>query len=152
MDISIEEFENLKKRIETLEKLVNSHGKEIEYIWTNTSGADNWPSLDNLTILEKDQTKIEPKKFEICILNQTTYCDRGGSWTEEEFQPIGITTFMTENEALNYLNGDVKKMDTTHYMYICEGRKLYLHNRERNVYKRLRKTPEDKYYLKKLEQ
>lgn len=146
MDISIEEFENLKKRIETLENLMKCHAKEINLIWSNTSGLENYP------LTKQDQTKIEPKKFEICILNQQTYCDRGGSWTEEEFQPIGITTFMTENEALNYLNGDVKKMDTTHYMYICEGRKLYLHNRERNVYKRLRKTPEDKYYLKKLEQ
>ena len=143
--ISIEEFEKLKERIEKLEKLVNSQEKEIQFIWTDNSNADYRPSIDDIKIIDKCQ----PGKFEICILNQHTYCDRGYMWNENDFRSIGVKRFMTEEEALNYLNGDVKNWDKEHYMNVCDGRKLYLHNIERNQYKRLRKTSEDRYYLKK---
>lgn len=142
MNISIEEFEKLKERIEKLEKLVNSHEKELKIVWTNPS-INERPSIDDVTILENP-------KIEICILHQSNEYEHGVSWIENNFESIGIKMFSTEQEALNYLNGDTRNMDHEHYMAVCSERKLYLHNIEKNnSYKRLRRTSEGKYYIKK---
>lgn len=91
--------------------------------------------------------------FELCIIQQERYGDRRGEWREDHFRSIGERKFSTEDELIDYLNGDVQNWDREHYMILCEGRKIYVHNIKKNTYKRIRtrKTSdgEGEYYLKK---
>lgn len=112
---------------------------------------DEKESIRNSTPAETDPFAKENFKYEICILQQETYGDRWGSWNEDHFKPIGTVKFDTEDAILDYLNDEnnIKTWEKELFYEVCEGRKLYIHNVEKNVYKRLRKNLDGTYYLKK---
>lgn len=120
----------LEERIENLEKIVKQQGELLKQL-----------------VPVKD-TPAEYCRYALFGLRQVNESDRWSSWIENNFIYLGEPQFRTEEEALDYLNGDVKNIAKDHYLQICSERKLYLYDKERSLYKRLRRTPEDKYYLK----
>lgn len=120
----------LEERIENLEKIVKRQGELLKQL-----------------VPVKD-TPAEYCRYALFGLQQVEESEKWGSWIENYFIYLGEPQFRTEKEALDYLNGDVKNMARDHYLHICSGKKLYLYDKERNRYNRLRRTPEDKYYLK----
>lgn len=120
----------LEERVEKLEKIIKQQEELLKQL-----------------VSAKD-TSAEYCRYALFGLRQINESDRWGSWIENNFIYLGEPQFRTEGEALNYLNGDVKNLTKDHYLQICSERKLYLYDKEKNLYKRLRRTPEDKYYLK----
>lgn len=131
----IKNVNDLESRVRELERLVETFNK-----------AHRAPE-------KKNKEKYYNGDFELCIIQQERYGDRWGEWREDHFRSIGERKFSTEDELMDYLNGDVQNWDREHYMILCEGRKIYVHNIKKNTYKRIRtkKTSdgECEYYLKK---